>query len=95
VAGADSGVEGNPLARAGEARVMSCAEFWGTGKNPAQGVPDHRSYAFGHWQYVDVLVFWAGSVWRRSACFGDVPSVRRPLIVEKRGGGSRGLVDVL
>jgi mannosyl-glycoprotein endo-beta-N-acetylglucosaminidase len=61
-------LKANPLARAGEARVMSCAEFWGTGKNPAQGVPDHRYYAFGHWQYVDVLVFWAGSAGEGLIC---------------------------
>lgn len=47
-------------ARAGEGRVMACAEFWNTDKNPPQGVLDHRYYAFGYWQYVDVLVFWAG-----------------------------------
>ncbi|EPD91919.1 hypothetical protein HMPREF1486_04878 [Streptomyces sp. HPH0547] len=50
----------NSKARGGEGRIMSCAEFWTTDKNPSQGVDDHRYYAFSHWQYVDVLVFWAG-----------------------------------
>ncbi|GCD42267.1 endo-beta-N-acetylglucosaminidase [Streptomyces paromomycinus] len=50
----------NSRARAGEGRVMSCAQFWGTGQNWPQGVSDHRYYAFSHWQYLDVLVFWAG-----------------------------------
>ncbi|UNO38571.1 hypothetical protein [Streptomyces sp. MST-110588] len=55
-------------ARAGEGRVMSCAEFWGTDLNPPQGVPDHRYYAFSHWQYVDLLVFWAGVADRGLIC---------------------------
>lgn len=53
-------LKANAKARVGEGRIMSCAEFWGTEQNPAQGVADHRYYAFGHWQYVDSLVFWAG-----------------------------------
>ncbi|MGI5347621.1 endo-beta-N-acetylglucosaminidase [Streptomyces sp. CA-250714] len=55
-----SSLRANSKACAGEGRIMSCAEFWGTVRNPSQGVADHRYYAFSHWQYVDTLVFWAG-----------------------------------
>ncbi|MFI2030561.1 endo-beta-N-acetylglucosaminidase [Streptomyces buecherae] len=57
----DARLKAHPNARAGEGQVMSCAEFWGTGENPPQGVASSRYYAFGYWQYVQILVFWAGT----------------------------------
>ncbi|WP_206506202.1 endo-beta-N-acetylglucosaminidase [Streptomyces chrestomyceticus] len=53
-------LKSRPQARAGQGQVMSCAEFWGTGDNPPQGLASSRYYAFGYWQYVQILVFWAG-----------------------------------
>ncbi|WP_050502216.1 endo-beta-N-acetylglucosaminidase [Streptomyces monomycini] len=53
-------LKSHPQARADQGQVMSCAEFWGTGDNPPQGLASSRYYAFGYWQYVQILVFWAG-----------------------------------
>ncbi|MFJ7068421.1 discoidin domain-containing protein [Streptomyces sp. NPDC101115] len=57
----DPALKANPNARAGEAGVASLVSFAPTSNNPSQGSLDPRYYAFGHWQYVDKLVFWGGS----------------------------------
>ncbi|MFE3031699.1 endo-beta-N-acetylglucosaminidase [Streptomyces canus] len=51
----------NPTARAGEARIQSLVSFGPTSGNPSQGTATSDYYAFGHWAYVDELVFWGGS----------------------------------
>lgn len=51
----------NGTARAGQARIQSLVSFGPTSGNPAQGAPTADYYAFGHWAYVDELVFWGGS----------------------------------
>ncbi|MFJ9824369.1 discoidin domain-containing protein [Streptomyces sp. NPDC101160] len=58
---ADPALKANAGARAGEGKVVSLVSFAPTSNNPSQGSPDPRYYAFGHWQYVDTLVFWGGS----------------------------------
>jgi endo-beta-N-acetylglucosaminidase D len=47
--------------RVSAARVASLAAFFPTANSPSQDLPDHAYYAFGYWQYVDVLVYWGGS----------------------------------
>ncbi|MFF1724075.1 endo-beta-N-acetylglucosaminidase [Streptomyces sviceus] len=51
----------NSTARAGQARIQSLVSFGPTAGNPAQGSGTSDYYAFGHWAYVDELVFWGGS----------------------------------
>ncbi|WP_223838086.1 endo-beta-N-acetylglucosaminidase [Streptomyces venezuelae] len=51
----------NTTARAGQARIASLVSFGSTAQNPAQGSPTSDVYAFGHWAYLDELVFWGGS----------------------------------
>ncbi|MFJ4934817.1 endo-beta-N-acetylglucosaminidase [Streptomyces pseudovenezuelae] len=51
----------NPTARADQARVQSLVSFGPTAGNPSQGSATSDYYAFGHWAYVDELVFWGGS----------------------------------
>ncbi|WP_113702329.1 endo-beta-N-acetylglucosaminidase [Nonomuraea lactucae] len=58
---ADPALKANANARAGEGRVASLVSFAPTSGNPSQGSLDANYYAFGHWQYVDTLVFWGGS----------------------------------
>ncbi|MGW7434376.1 endo-beta-N-acetylglucosaminidase [Streptomyces sp. NPDC054861] len=57
----DPALKANPNARAGEAKIASLVSFGPTSNNPSQGSADPHSYAFGHWQYIDTLVFWGGS----------------------------------
>ncbi|MEV0388370.1 glycoside hydrolase [Nonomuraea sp. NPDC050643] len=57
----DPALRANANARAGEGRVASLVSFAPTSGNPSQGAPEASYYAFGHWQYVDTLVFWGGS----------------------------------
>ncbi|MFG3344285.1 discoidin domain-containing protein [Streptomyces sp. NPDC048018] len=57
----DPALKANANARAGEGRIASLVSFGPTSNNPSQGSLDPRYYAFGHWQYVDKLVFWGGS----------------------------------
>ncbi|KUL36994.1 hypothetical protein ADL22_23025 [Streptomyces sp. NRRL F-4489] len=57
----NAALKANTNARAGEARIAICSSFAKTSKNPSQGFYDHTFYAFGHWQYLDTLVFWGGS----------------------------------
>ncbi|NUT09120.1 MAG: glycoside hydrolase, partial [Nonomuraea sp.] len=57
----DPALKANANARAGEGRIASLVSFGPTSNNPSQGSPDPSYYAFGHWQYVDTLVFWGGS----------------------------------
>lgn len=57
----DPALKANPNARAGEGRVASLVSFAPTSDNPSQGSRDEDYYAFGHWQYIDTLVFWGGS----------------------------------
>ncbi|MDM4719473.1 discoidin domain-containing protein [Micromonospora sp. WMMA1363] len=58
---ADPTLKANPNARAGEGRVASLVSFAPTSANPSQGSLEEDYYAFGHWQYIDTLVFWGGS----------------------------------
>ncbi|NUO41981.1 MAG: endo-beta-N-acetylglucosaminidase [Streptomyces sp.] len=51
----------NGTARAGQGRIQSLVSFGPTSSNPSQGAPTADYYAFGHWAYVDELVFWGGS----------------------------------
>ncbi|MGW7203409.1 endo-beta-N-acetylglucosaminidase [Streptomyces sp. NPDC054837] len=51
----------NPTARSGQARIQSLVSFGPTSSNPSQGAATADYYAFGHWAYVDELVFWGGS----------------------------------
>ncbi|MFK4100398.1 endo-beta-N-acetylglucosaminidase [Streptomyces sp. NPDC019531] len=51
----------NTTARSGQARIQSLVSFDPTSSNPAQGSATSDYYAFGHWAYVDELVFWGGS----------------------------------
>lgn len=51
----------DPNARARQAKTAACAEFYPTSGHPSQQLNDCRYYAFGFWQYVDIMVFWAGS----------------------------------
>ncbi|MEU8617489.1 discoidin domain-containing protein [Streptomyces sp. NPDC048623] len=57
----DPALKANANARAGEGEVVSLVSFAPTSNNPSQGSLDPRYYAFGHWQYIDKLVFWGGS----------------------------------
>ncbi|WMX43974.1 discoidin domain-containing protein [Streptomyces roseicoloratus] len=57
----DPALKANADARAGEGGIVSLVSFAPTSNNPSQGSLDPRYYAFGHWQYVDKLVFWGGS----------------------------------
>ncbi|WP_018218837.1 endo-beta-N-acetylglucosaminidase [Salinispora vitiensis] len=57
----DPALKANPNARAGEGEVASLVSFAPTSDNPSQGSLDEDYYAFGHWQYIDTLVFWGGS----------------------------------
>ncbi|MBZ4319454.1 endo-beta-N-acetylglucosaminidase [Streptomyces huiliensis] len=54
-------VKANPHAREG-AHLASLAEFHETSNNPSQGALTWQYYAFGYWQYVDVLVMFGGSL---------------------------------
>ncbi|MEV8443757.1 hypothetical protein AB0425_40835 [Actinosynnema sp. NPDC051121] len=47
--------------RVDAARVASLAAFFPTANNPSLDLLDHAYYAFGYWQYVDLLVYWGGS----------------------------------
>lgn len=51
----------NATARSGQARLQSLVSFGPTAGNPSQGAATADYYAFGHWAYVDELVFWGGS----------------------------------
>ena len=51
----------NATARSGQARIQSLVSFGPTSSNPSQGSATADYYAFGHWAYVDELVFWGGS----------------------------------
>ncbi|MFF7546400.1 endo-beta-N-acetylglucosaminidase [Streptomyces canus] len=51
----------NTTARVGQARIQSLVSFGPTAGNPSQGSATSDYYAFGHWAYVDELVFWGGS----------------------------------
>ncbi|MEU6351856.1 endo-beta-N-acetylglucosaminidase [Streptomyces sp. NPDC047072] len=51
----------NTTARSGQARIQSLVSFGPTSSNPSQGSATSDYYAFGHWAYVDELVFWGGS----------------------------------
>ncbi|MFJ2237319.1 endo-beta-N-acetylglucosaminidase [Streptomyces sp. NPDC087859] len=51
----------NPTARSGQARIQSLVSFGPTSSNPSQGAATADYYAFGHWAYIDELVFWGGS----------------------------------
>ncbi|GAA4090416.1 endo-beta-N-acetylglucosaminidase [Nonomuraea soli] len=57
----DPALKANANARAGEGRIASLVSFAPTSNNPSQGSLDSSYYAFGHWQYIDSLVFWGGS----------------------------------
>ncbi|MEU3749332.1 MULTISPECIES: endo-beta-N-acetylglucosaminidase [Streptomyces] len=57
----DPALKANANARAGEGKVVSLVSFGPTSDNPSQGSDSPNHYAFGHWQYVDTLVFWGGS----------------------------------
>lgn len=57
----DPATQANPHARGGEARVAALSAFGPTSKNPSQGSARFDTYAFGYWQYTDVLVYWGGS----------------------------------
>ncbi|WP_344623497.1 endo-beta-N-acetylglucosaminidase [Kitasatospora arboriphila] len=57
----DPALKANANARPGEGKVVSLVSFGPTSNNPSQGSTDPNYYAFGHWQYVDTLVFWGGS----------------------------------
>lgn len=57
----DPALRANANARAGEGKVVSLVSFAPTSNNPSQGSADPNYYAFGHWQYLDKLVFWGGS----------------------------------
>ncbi|MFI8521269.1 discoidin domain-containing protein [Streptomyces sp. NPDC085481] len=57
----DPALKANANARPGEGKVVSLVSFAPTSNNPSQGSLDPRYYAFGHWQYLDKLVFWGGS----------------------------------
>ncbi|MFI9295564.1 endo-beta-N-acetylglucosaminidase [Streptomyces gardneri] len=57
----DPALKANANARAGEGKVVSLVSFGPTSNNPSQGSSSPNHYAFGHWQYVDTLVFWGGS----------------------------------
>jgi endo-beta-N-acetylglucosaminidase D len=47
--------------RVDAARVASLPTFFPTSNSPSLDLPDHAYYAFGYWQYVDLLVYWGGS----------------------------------
>ncbi|MET7733128.1 endo-beta-N-acetylglucosaminidase [Streptomyces sp. NPDC005402] len=51
----------NTTARVDQARIQSLVSFGPTAGNPSQGSATSDYYAFGHWAYVDELVFWGGS----------------------------------
>ncbi|MFI1812940.1 discoidin domain-containing protein [Streptomyces sp. NPDC020422] len=57
----DPALKANANSRTGEGKVVSLVSFAPTSNNPSQGSADPNYYAFGHWQYVDTLVFWGGS----------------------------------
>ncbi|HEY9368725.1 endo-beta-N-acetylglucosaminidase [Streptomyces sp.] len=57
----DPALKANANARSGEGGVTSLVSFGPTSNNPSQGSLEPHYYAFGHWQYVDKLVFWGGS----------------------------------
>ncbi|WP_329123598.1 endo-beta-N-acetylglucosaminidase [Streptomyces sp. NBC_01353] len=57
----DPGLKANANARAGEGKIASLVSFGPTSNNPSQGSTNPHYYAFGHWQYIDKLVFWGGS----------------------------------
>ncbi|MDT9687505.1 discoidin domain-containing protein [Streptomyces sp. P9(2023)] len=57
----DPALKANANARAGEGKIASLVSFGPTSNNPSQGSTNPHYYAFGHWQYIDKLVFWGGS----------------------------------
>ncbi|MEU8518978.1 discoidin domain-containing protein [Streptomyces sp. NPDC048577] len=57
----DPALRANANARAGEGGITGLVSFGPTSDNPSQGSADPDYYAFGHWQYLDKLVFWGGS----------------------------------
>ncbi|MFE5963907.1 discoidin domain-containing protein [Streptomyces sp. NPDC056463] len=57
----DPALKANANARAGEGKIAALVSFGPTSNNPAQGSANPHYYAFGHWQYIDKLVFWGGS----------------------------------
>ncbi|MFJ8667534.1 discoidin domain-containing protein [Streptomyces sp. NPDC093600] len=57
----DPALKANANARPGEGKIASLVSFGPTSNNPSQGSDNPHYYAFGHWQYIDKLVFWGGS----------------------------------
>ncbi|WP_137990867.1 endo-beta-N-acetylglucosaminidase [Streptomyces vilmorinianum] len=57
----DPALKANANARAGEGKIAALVSFGPTSDNPSQGSDNPHHYAFGHWQYIDTLVFWGGS----------------------------------
>ncbi|MCT4353811.1 discoidin domain-containing protein [Streptomyces sp. Je 1-79] len=57
----DPALKANANARAGEGNIAALVSFGPTSNNPSQGSANPHYYAFGHWQYIDKLVFWGGS----------------------------------
>lgn len=52
----------NAHARQGEGGITAVSIMYpSTSGNPSQGGCDIDVYAFGYWQYIDLLVFWGGS----------------------------------
>ena len=58
----DAATQVNPHARPGEGLIGALSVMYPTtSNNPSQGSLDFETYAFGYWQYLDLLVFWGGS----------------------------------
>ena len=55
------GIQVNPHARPGEARISTLCAWYGTSSNPSQGRPDFNVFAPNYWMYIDIMVFWGGS----------------------------------
>jgi mannosyl-glycoprotein endo-beta-N-acetylglucosaminidase len=52
----------NDHARPGEAKIAALAIMYpSTSNNPSQGSDLFDVYAFGYWQYIDILVMWGGA----------------------------------
>lgn len=45
-----------------DGKICNATIMWNRcGAQPAQGTFDFASYSFTHWQYVDMMIYWAGS----------------------------------
>lgn len=82
-------VPANASAHTGQARVAALASFGSTSRHPSQGAATADYYAFTHWSWIDLLVYWAGS-----AGEGVITAPSAPIVDAAHRNGVRVLGNV-